>query len=96
MPSFKNLLCPGASKSNPKGNVTFNSPSLSKSSSLTLLSTCCYYYCYLAALTSHSWLPVESSTHVVRPSSGKATLIPGQPLHMQCETLGAKTAQYYW
>lgn len=37
-----------------------------------------------------------SSTITVRPSTGRATLIPGQPLHFQCETVDNKNAEFLW
>lgn len=47
--------------------------------------TCLYHDCFVA-----------SSTIPVRPSTGRATLIPGQPLHFQCETVGNKNAEFIW
>lgn len=45
---------------------------------------------------SNNYQLVASSTIPVRPSTGRATLIPGQPLHFQCETVGNKNAQFIW
>lgn len=39
---------------------------------------------------------VAASTIVERPSDGKATIVPGQPLHFECKMNGNKDADYIW
>lgn len=40
--------------------------------------------------------PTAASTIVVRPTTGLATIVPGQPLHFECKMIGNKDAQYVW
>lgn len=39
---------------------------------------------------------VAANTVSLRPASGRATLIPGQALHFQCQQLENKEAQFLW
>lgn len=54
------------------------------------------HYLLLSLIINIYYEIVASSTIPVRPSTGRATLIPGQPLHFQCETVGNKDAQFIW
>lgn len=42
------------------------------------------------------YIKTASSTVLVRPSSGRATLMPGQPLHLECSVVNNKNAQFKW
>lgn len=43
------------------------------------------------------FIELASSTITIRPSSGKATLVPGQNLNFQCGTnIGQGEPQFWW